>query len=140
LIALRSLLEIVTRAVALQPAAEEIILTCARHGDVPRQVARRGGRIAADYFRLHGWAMDLIRDADPASLQFRVTELVRYHAEMVDLCLKLAFPKVPSAKLEQRRRSLEGLGESARTLREARAALVLWISDIERADGTGSPA
>lgn len=130
---LRSLLEIATRAVTLQPAAEEVILTCAQPGDVPGQVARRASRIAADYFRLHGWALDLIRDADRASLQFRVTELVHYHAAMVDMCLKLAFPKVASAKLEQRRQSFDGLGESARTLREARVALALWISEIERA-------
>ena len=131
LMALRSLLEVATRAVALQPAAEEIILACAQHGDVPQRVARQGARIASDYFRLHGWALDLLGDADRASLQFRVTELLHYHAEMIDMCLKLAFPKYPSAKLERRRQSLCGLGEPARTLREARAALALWISDIE---------
>ena len=131
LMALRSLLEIAARAVALQPEAEEVIRSCAQRGDVPRQVARRASRIAVDYFRLHGWAMDLTRGADRASLQFRVAELVHYHAKMVDMCLRLAFPNVPSAKLEQRRQSVDGLGESARTLREARIALALWISEID---------
>jgi hypothetical protein len=131
LIALRSLLEVAARGVALQPAAEEIILACARPGDVPGQVARRGGRIASDYCRLYGWAMDLVGDAGRASLEFRVTELLHYHAEMVDMCLKLAFPRFQSPKLEQRRQALRGLGEPARTLREARAALALWIADIE---------
>lgn len=133
LVALRSLLAVATRAVELQPAAEQIILACAQRGDVPGQVARRGSRIAADYCRLHGWAMDLAGDADRGSLEFRVTELLSYHAEMIDMCLKLAFPKYRSAKLEQRRQALRGLGEPARTLREARAALDLWISDIESA-------
>jgi hypothetical protein len=128
---LRSLLEIATCAVTLQPAAEEVIRNCGQPGGVPGHVARRAGRIAADYFRLHGWAVDLIDDADRASLQFRVAELVHYHARMVDLCLTLAFPKFASAKLDQRRQSLEGLGESARTLREARAALALWIAELE---------
>ena len=129
---LRSLLEVAARAVELQPAAEEIIRACAQRGDIPGEVARRGGRIASDYFRLRGWALDLIGDADRASLQCRVCELLHYHGEMVDMCLKLAFPRFPSARLEQRRRSLTGLGEPARTLREARAALAMWISDLER--------
>ncbi|MEU3648095.1 hypothetical protein AB0E59_32265 [Lentzea sp. NPDC034063] len=38
-------------------------------------------------------------------------------------------------KLEQRRLALHGLGEPARTLRDARAALDLWISELERTDG-----
>ena len=134
LVALRSLLEIATCAVALQPAAEEVIRSCARDDAAPVQVARQAGRVAADYFRLHGWAVDLTRGTDQTSLQCRVTELVHYHAAMVDLGVKLAFPKFPSTKLEQRRRSLTGLGESARTLREAQSALALWIADIERAD------
>src|SRR5688572_2104466 len=67
LVALQSLLEVATHAVTLQPAAEQIIDACAQPGDVPAQVARRGGRIASDYCRLHGWALDLIDDADRAS-------------------------------------------------------------------------
>ncbi len=139
LLALRSLLEVVTRAVALQPAAEQIIRDCAQPGEVPAQVARRGGPVASDYCRLHGWAMDLIGDAGRASLEFRVTQLLHYHAEMIDTCLKLAFPKFRSPRLEQRRLALRGLGEPARTLRDARAALALWISDLELTDGVVPP-
>ena len=135
LVALRSLLEVATHAVALQPAAEQIIDACAQPGDVPAQVARRGGRVASDYCRLHGWALDLIGDADRASLEFRVAQLLHYHAQMIDTCLKLAFPKFRSPRLEQRRLALHGLGEPARTLQDARAALALWISDLERTDG-----
>ncbi|MGW6442838.1 hypothetical protein [Lentzea sp. NPDC055074] len=140
LVALRSLLEVATRAVALQPTAEQIIGACAQPGDTPAQVARQGGRVASDYYRLHGWAMDLIGDADRASLEFRVTQLLHYHAGMIDTCLKLAFPKFRSPRLEQRRLALRGLGEPARTLRDARAALGLWISDLERTDGVVPPA
>ncbi|MGW6930855.1 hypothetical protein ACWGE0_12385 [Lentzea sp. NPDC054927] len=139
LVALQSLLEVANHAVTLQPAAEHIIDACAQPGDVPAQVARRGGRIASDYCRLHGWALDLIGDADRASLEFRVTQLLHYHAEMIDTCLKLAFPKFRSPKLEQRRLALGGLGEPARTLRDARAALALWISDLERSDSVEPP-
>ncbi|MDX8141712.1 hypothetical protein SK854_06300 [Lentzea sp. BCCO 10_0061] len=139
LVALRSLLEVATRAVALQPAAEQIIGACAQPGDVPTQVARRGGRIASDYCRLHGWALDLIGDADLTSLEFRLTQLLHYHAEMIDTCLKLAFPRFRSPRLEQRRLALHGLGEPARTLQDARAVLALWISDLERTDGVVPP-
>ncbi|MET8763364.1 hypothetical protein [Lentzea sp. NPDC004782] len=139
LVALRSLLEVTTCAVALQPAAEQIIRACALPGDVPAQVARRGGPVASDYCRLHGWAMDLIGDADRESLEFRVTELLHYHAQMIDTCLKLAFPKFRSPRLEQRRLALRGLGEPARTLRDAQAALALWIADLELTDGVLPP-
>lgn len=139
LVALRSLLEVATRAVALQPAAEQIIGACAQPGDTPAQVARQGGRVASDYCRLHGWAMDLIGGADRASLEFRVAQLLHYHAEMIDTCLKLAFPKFRSPRLEQRRLALRGLGEPARTLRDAQAALALWISDLEQVDGVVPP-
>ncbi|MCR3752178.1 hypothetical protein LX88_006172 [Lentzea californiensis] len=139
LVALRSLLEVATRAVALQPAAEQIIGACTQPGDTPAQVARQGGRVASDYCRLHGWAMDLIGDADRASLEFRVAQLLHYHAEMIDTCLKLAFPKFRSPRLEQRRLALRGLGEPARTLRDAQAALALWISDLERTDRVEPP-
>ncbi|WP_439657130.1 hypothetical protein ACSHWB_32685 [Lentzea sp. HUAS TT2] len=139
LVALRSLLEVATRAVELQPAAEQVIGACAQPGDVPAQVARRGGRVASDYCRLHGWALDLIGDTDRASLEFRVTQLLHYHSEMIDTCLKLAFPKFRSPRLEQRRLALHGLGEPARTLRDAQAALALWISELERTDGVDPP-
>lgn len=140
LLALRSLLEVATRAVALQPAAERVIGACALPGEVPSQVARQGGRVASDYCRLHGWALDLVGDVDRASLEFRVTQLLHYHAEMIDTCLKLAFPKFRSPRLEQRRLALRGLGEPARTLRDARTALALWISDLERTDGLVPPS
>ncbi|MET9224620.1 hypothetical protein [Lentzea sp. NPDC003310] len=138
LVALRSLLEVATRAVALQPAAEQVIDACAQPGDVPAQVARRGGRVASDFCRLHGWAVDLAGAADRASLEFRVAELLHYHAQMIDTCLKLAFPKFRSPRLEQRRLALCGLGEPARTLRDAQAALALWIADLERTDAPSS--
>ncbi|MFD9702426.1 hypothetical protein [Lentzea sp. NPDC059081] len=139
LLALRSLLEVATRAVALQPAAEQIIGACAQPGEVPARVARQGGRVASDYCRLHGWALDLIGDADRASLEFRVAQLLHYHSDMIDTCLKLAFPRFRSPRLEQRRLALRGLGEPARTLRDAQAALALWIHDLEQTGGGAPP-
>ncbi|WP_090045556.1 hypothetical protein [Lentzea fradiae] len=139
LFALRSLLEVADRAVELQPSAEQVIDDCARPGEVPTQVARRGSKVASDYSRLHGWALDIIGDADRGSLECRVAQLLHYHSEMVDTCIRLAFPRFRTPRLEQRRLALRGLGEPARTLRDARAALALWISDLEQTDSGPPP-
>lgn len=127
---LRSLLAIVTRAVALQPEAEEVLAACAQPGETPSAVARRGQQVAADYGRLHGWAMDLCGNAAAESLPRRITELLHYHAELIDMALKLAFPRYRSAKLERRRLALTGLGPPAVVLREAEVALRLWIDEL----------
>lgn len=126
-----ALLDVVTRAVELQAAAEEIIAACATPGDTPVAVARRGGRIAAEYYRLYGWAADLARGADAGSVQARTAELIHYHARILDVCLKLAFPKIDSPNLEHRRCAQDGLGEPGRTLRETRVLLVMWLNELE---------
>ena len=133
-IRLLGLLDTVSRAVDLQSAAEEVIAACAEPGETPAVVARRGGRIAAEYCRLHGWAADLARGSDPQSLPARVVQLINYHATMLDMCLKLAFPMIDTPNLERRRCALDGFGEPARTLRETRVLLVLWLNEL--ADST----
>ena len=50
---------------------------------------------------------------------------------MLDASVTLAFPKYRSPRLKRRRRALAGLGEPARTLREAEAALRLRITELE---------
>ena len=118
-----TLLELVRRAVELQDEADEVIAACGLPGEPPVAVARRGRRVAGEYARLQGWALDLAEADEPESPARRVGELLSYHTEMLDLSLKLAFPRYRSANLEDRRRALAGLGEPARLLREAEAAL-----------------
>ncbi|GAA5168049.1 MULTISPECIES: hypothetical protein [Amycolatopsis] len=124
-----TLLELVRRAIALQAEAHEVIVACGRPGETPWAVARRGRRVAGEYARLQGWAQDLCEDEAPGSLPRRVAELLTYHTEMLDLSLKLAFPRYRSERLEARRRALTGLGEPARVLRETEVELRLWAGD-----------
>ncbi|HVV19491.1 MAG TPA: hypothetical protein VHF06_08650 [Pseudonocardiaceae bacterium] len=125
------LLGTVSRAIALQPAAEEVMAACALPGDTPAAVARRGSRIAGEYYRLYGWAADLSRDAAPDSPQARAAELIHYHGTMIDLCLKLTFPKTPTPILDRRRSACDGFGEPARTLREMRTLLLMWLRELD---------
>ncbi|HEY2700166.1 MAG TPA: hypothetical protein VGJ45_32230 [Pseudonocardiaceae bacterium] len=60
----------------------------------------------------------------------RITELLHYHAELIDVALKLAFPRYHSPKLDRRRLALTGLGTPAVVLREAEFALRLWIEEL----------
>lgn len=128
---LTSLLDVVTRAIELQPEAEEVISACARTGDTPVWVARQGGRIAFAYCRLHGRAAELAATAAPDSVPARATQLISYHAAMVDLCLKLAFPNILSTRLDNRRRMLDGLGEPAAVLRDLRVVLEMCVHELD---------
>jgi hypothetical protein len=127
---LRSLLAIVTRAVELRSEAEDVLAACSRSGETPAVVARRGQRVAADYGRLHGWAVDLCGNDAAESLPRRIVQLLHYHAELIDVALKLAFPRYHSEKLERRRLALTGLGPPALVLRDAEAALRWWIEEL----------
>lgn len=124
------MLAVVLHAVALQPEADEVLAACAAPSETSSVIARRGQRVAADYGRLHGWAMDLCRDDPADSLQHRITQLLHYHAEIIDVALKLAFPRYYSAELERRRMALTGLGPPAEVLRDAEVALRLWIEEL----------
>ena len=130
LVRLESLLEVVAHAVELQAEAEEVLWRCSRPGDTPGSVARQGQRVAADYVRLLGWAMDLCAADAAGSLPHRIIQLLRYHTEIIDIALKLAFPRYRSPRLERRRRALTALGPPAQILRDAEAALRLWIAEL----------
>ncbi|TNC23555.1 hypothetical protein [Amycolatopsis alkalitolerans] len=131
LMRLVTLLELVDRAVVLQREADEVIVACGLPGETPGSVARRGRQVAAEYARIQGWVQDLCEGDEPGSLPRRIAELLCYHTEMLDLSLKLAFPRYRSSKLERRRRTLTGLGEPARILRESQAALRWWIEELD---------
>jgi hypothetical protein len=124
------LIEIVEQGIRAQPNAEETIAECCRPGEIPPEVARRGGRTVSEYARLHREAVDL-GGAAPGSLQARVAELLLEHATTVDGCLKLAFSQFWIPKVQRCGHSHTGLGEPARTLREAGAALRIWLADLE---------
>lgn len=128
---LAGLLDVVDSAIELQPAAEEIIAACSRPGETPVWVARRGSRIASAYCRLYGWAADLSGNAEPDSVPVRAAQLISYHATMVDLCLKLAFPNVLSARLDRRRLALDGLGGPAAILRDVRVLLAMCLDELD---------
>jgi hypothetical protein len=126
---LRALVDVVGRAVARQPDAEEVIADCCRPGDTPAEVARRGGRIISEYAYLHELAVALFDHEEPGSLPLRVIDLLLYHAETVDEGLKLAFPRFRCATRQGH--SHAGLGVGARTLRETKALLEMWLGDLE---------
>jgi hypothetical protein len=126
---LRALVHVVDQAVLAQQAAERVIAECCRPGTTSADLARRGGRVISEYAYLHENAVELFGDAGPGSLPERVIELLMYHVETVDECLKLAFPRFWCAPSEGHRHS--GLGEPARTLREAGIVLQMWIDELE---------
>lgn len=128
---LAGLLDVVDSAIELQPAAEEIIAACSRPGETPVWVARRGSEVASAYSRLYGWAADLSGSAQPDSVPVRAAQLISYHAAMVDLCLKLAFPNVLSPRLDRRRLALDGLGGPAAILRDVRVLLAMCLDELD---------
>ncbi|MFC0108358.1 hypothetical protein [Kibdelosporangium aridum] len=125
---LAALIDLVDQGIRAQPNAEETIAECCRAGTPPADVARRGGRIVSEYARLHREATDL--GCEPGSLQERVAELLLYHATTVEDCIKLAFSKFWSPNAPRHGHSHTGLGEHARTLRESRVALQMWLNDV----------
>jgi hypothetical protein len=127
---LTALIAVVEHGIRLQPDAEETIAECCRPGETPPDVARRGGRIVSEYARLFRLAEDLSVTAGPDSLQVRVAELLMYHTTTVEGCLKLAFSQFWSPKAQRHGHSHTGLGEPARTLRETKVALLMWLAEL----------
>jgi hypothetical protein len=125
---LAALIDLVDQGIRAQPNAEETIAECCRPGTPPADVARRGGRIVSEYARLHRDATYL--GCEPGSLQERVADLLLDHATTVEDCIKLAFSKFWSPTAARDGHSHSGLGEHARTLREARVALQMWLDDV----------
>ena len=123
LLRLMAVWEVAARAVELQDRADEVITACSLPGETPGAVARRGRVVAGEYGRMSGWADDLADGAAADSMPGRVAGLVRYHLAMVDLGLKLAFPRYRTENSERLRMGLSGLGEPAGALREIEVAL-----------------
>ncbi|QFZ19448.1 hypothetical protein [Saccharothrix syringae] len=129
---LGTLLEVVTRAVALQDQADKVIRDCAEPGEVPTEVARCGRSVASEYGRLSGWAADLAW-TDPAPQ--RIGALLSYHLMMLDTALKLAFPRCRTERLERHRLALTGLGPPADELRDWERVLERRLANLDHPTG-----
>lgn len=125
---LTALSDLIEQAVLIQPDAAEVIAECCRPGDMSAGLARRGGRIISEYAYLHECAVELFGDDVAGSLPHRVIELLMYHAETVDECMKLAFPRFPCSTQQGHKHT--GLGVPARTLREAKVLVEMWIGEL----------
>jgi hypothetical protein len=125
--ALRSLLMIVDRAVALQDRADAVLFACAVDGEPGARVAREGGVVAGEYQRLWGWSRDLAPDADPGSLEGRASALLMAHCNTVHVAIRFAFPRQRTERSEEQRRAVTRLGPIAEELRAVREELRMWI-------------
>jgi hypothetical protein len=133
LLRLTAVWQVAARAVELRDRADEVITSCSLPGETPGAVARRGCVVAGEYGRLSGWADDLAAGSAADSVPGRVAGLVRYHLVMVDLALKLAFPRYRTEKSERLRMGLSGLGEPAEALREVEVVLRRRIEELNGA-------
>lgn len=119
---LRCLLDIADAAVALQPAADEVICACSV-ADVPGAVIQRGGPIAGAY-------RSLVRQTRQAQvgpgLEFDrdlLERLLTYHEFMVHEALHMASATAPNRNRAGFRGRLAGLGRPAQRLRDFRDQL-----------------
>ncbi|MEV4320546.1 hypothetical protein [Actinocrispum sp. NPDC049592] len=133
---LTTLAEVLDRAILAQPNAEEVINECCRPGETPADVARRGGRVISEFAYLHESVRSLF-GPQPGSLPSRIAELLLWHAETVEECLKLAFPRFWNPAAVRHGHTHRGLGEHGRTLRESRVAVQMWIDTLSDVDGSG---
>lgn len=128
---LRALLAIAERGLSLRARAVEVLRLCAAPGEPPSTVAREGGYVAGEYYRLWGWSLDFAPNAGPESLERRVSVLLMQHCHLVHLAVRLAFPEYRTVRLEQRRQMLVDLGPIVTELLTAREELDMWISTLE---------
>jgi hypothetical protein len=118
-----ALAEIADRALAIQPAADEVIGACGRPRPIPGEVGQRGGPLVTEFWRLRQQAIELVLPVDLQGSRDQLVQLLEYHQLMVYEALRLAFTTTVSAEGERVRERLTGLGSPAGALREFRAAL-----------------
>ncbi len=133
---LTALAELLDRAILAQPNAEEVINECCRPGETPADVARRGGRVISEFAYLHE-SVESLFDEVAGSLPSRIAELLLWHAEAVEECLKLAFPRFWNPAATRHGHTHCGLGEYGRTLRESRVAVQIWLDTLSDVDSPG---
>jgi hypothetical protein len=81
------LARILREAVALQPAAVEVIDECVANGEKTSDLAREGGHVASAYFRLR----EEIRLLPQRPELERASQLLNHHQQMVEQALGLAY-------------------------------------------------
>lgn len=120
---LRALAAIADRALAIQPAADEVVGACGRPRPIPGEVGQRGGPLVIEFWRLRQRAIELVLPFDLEDGRDRLVRLLGYHQLMVYEALRLAFTTTVSPEGEPVRERLTGLGSPADALRAFRAAL-----------------
>jgi hypothetical protein len=128
---LRSLAEVLDRAVAAQPLADRVVAACGEPGPVPGAIAQAGGEQVVVYHRLRGMLRALPVDGDLADVRERALRLLSYHQWMLHQSLNFAYTTNPDSRMEGARLRLNGLGAPADALRELR--------DQVRAAADGAP-
>jgi hypothetical protein len=124
---LRTLLALAEQGLAHQDRADAVLAACADAEDPRSAVAREGGRVAGEYHRLWAWSLDVAPQAGPDSLERRLGQVLLQHCHLVHGAVRMAFPKLRTARTEEQRRSVDGLGTTAAALRAVHDEIVLWI-------------
>jgi hypothetical protein len=119
---IRRLLDAAERALSLQPAAEEVVRACAAHGEVPAAVARRGGPLVSEFWRLREEAIGLRLPPDLEPARERLCAQLQYHQLMVQEALNMAFSAHSQARGGLRHRAA-GLGATGAALSTVAADL-----------------
>jgi len=122
---------IVDRAVELQLDADAVIFACAQPGETPPSVAKEAYRVASAYNRLVSWTLDSPELGSTRDLRAELITLLQYHLIMVHYAVRFAFPKSRTAKSEQRRLEMTGLGARAAELRAAREHIEALLRQSE---------
>ncbi|MFC5908401.1 hypothetical protein [Streptacidiphilus monticola] len=115
-----SLAALLDEAVALQPAADDLVLACGLPGEVPGQVAQRATELTGRYHRLLAELERMPLPAEYLPLREHAERLLTYHLWMLHESLHLAFPNCPDSRVESARLRLDGLGAPAAILRDLR--------------------
>lgn len=108
----------------LQDRASAVLVAAAEPGAWGAGLAREGGYLAGEYYRLFGWASDIatdpIADREGAAQAQELVQVLMYHCQVLHDSIRLAFPKylLPGDQQLSLARVGISLGEPARRLRE----------------------
>jgi hypothetical protein len=130
LLRLVTLAAVVDRACELQDRADAVLFLCSLPGEPASALAREGGYVAGEYYRLHSWSLD-VEDTGPLGLQ--VSQLLMYHCHVVHHAVRIAFPKSVPSGSERRRGIAPELGDAGHRLRVTRTEIADRIRVLERA-------
>ncbi len=127
---LLALLAIADQAIVLQERAEAVLQACAEPGEPSHFVAREGSRVAGEYQRLWCWSLDFAPSAGAGSLERRLSDLVLLHFQLLQVAVRLAFPRQAAPGAYRSLRAVEDLTPWVAELRSVRDELNLWITAL----------